>query len=91
MATPEERIRAAIAKIAQGPRSVHFSDIDWVMTHLRDDLGYRVRQTGQNKHYTYVVEDLQPFQVCDHHRGQPHLKIGYVKGFLATMIDLGLY
>jgi hypothetical protein len=87
----ERRIRAAIQKIGQGPRSVLFSDIEWVMTHLESDLGYRVRRTGQNQHYTYVVEDLPPFLVCAHHRGQAQLKFGYVKGFLARMIDLGLF
>lgn len=91
MATPEERIRAAIQKIAQGPRSVLFSDIDWVMTHLQSDLGYHVRRTGKNQHYTYTVAELRPFQVCDHHSGQAQLKVGYVRGFLARMIELGLY
>ena len=90
MATPEERIRAEIKKIAQGPRSVHFSQIDWVMTHLKTDLNYSVRRFGTNQHYTYTVGDLKPFQVCDHHPGQKHLKVGYVKGFLSRMIELGL-
>lgn len=90
MAPPEERIRAAIAKIAQGPRSVLLADIEWVLNHLQSDLGYRVKRTGQNKHYTYVVKDLKPFQVCDHHRGQAHLKVGYVKVFLSRMMELGL-
>jgi hypothetical protein len=91
MATPEQRIRAAIEKIAQRPRSVQFSDIDWVMTHLRDDLGIPMRRTGGNKHYTYTVGDLMPFQVCDHHRGQKEVKAVYVKLFLARMIELGFY
>jgi hypothetical protein len=90
MATPEERIRAAIAKIAQGPRSVHFSDLEWVLNHLQSDLGYKVKRTGENQHYTYVVKDLQPFQICDHHRGQAHLKLPYVKAFLSRMMELGL-
>lgn len=47
------------------------------MTHLRDDLGYTVRITGSNQHYTYVVNDLQPFQVCDHHKGQKEVRVGY--------------
>lgn len=90
MATPEKRIREAIKKIAQGTRSVHFSDIEWVLTHLETDLRYKVKRTGQNQHYTYVVNDLRPFQICDHHRGQAHLKVGYVKGFLSRMMELGL-
>jgi len=93
MATREEqekRIKAALARIAEKPRSVLFSEIDWVMTHLRDDLGYTLRITGTNQHYTYRVGDLRPFQVCDHHPGQKEVKIGYVKSFLSRMIDLGL-
>ena len=93
MATREEqekRIKAAIARIAEKPRSVLFAEIDWVMTHLRDDLDYAVRTAGSNQHYTYTVGDLPPFQVCDHHRGQKELKIGYVKSFLSRMMDLGL-
>jgi len=90
MATPEERIRAAIKKIEQAPRSVLFSDIEWVLNHLQSDLHYRVKRTGQNQHYTYVVNDLRPFQICDHHRGQAQLKVGYVKGFLSRMMELGL-
>ncbi|MBM3819084.1 MAG: hypothetical protein FJW14_08740 [Acidimicrobiia bacterium] len=86
----EKRIKAAIARIAEKPRSVLFSEIDWVMTHLRTDLGYKVRRTGDNQHYTYVVNELPPFQVCDHHKGQKEVKSGYVKGFLSRMIDLGL-
>jgi hypothetical protein len=86
----EDRIKSRIAQIAQRPRSVLFNDIDWVMNHLRDDLGYRVRRTGSNLHYTYIVEDLAPFQVCDHHRGQKQVKVGYVKAFLSRMIDLEL-
>jgi hypothetical protein len=91
MSTAEERVRTAIEKIAQRPRFVLFSEIDWVMTRLQDDLGHRVRRTGKNQHYTYTVDNLRPFQVCDHHRGQAHVKVGYVKGFLARMIELGLY
>lgn len=60
------------------------------MTHLRDDLDYKMNRTGTNQHYTYVVEGLQPFQACDHHPGQKELKIGYVKVFLARMMELGL-
>jgi hypothetical protein len=86
----KERIRARIAKINQGPRSVLFSDIEWVMNHLRDDLGYPVTISGNNKHYTYVVADLKPFQVCDHHRGQKELKVCYVKNFLNRMTELEL-
>ena len=91
MGTPEERVKDAIRKIAQGPRSVRFEQIDWVMTRLRDDLGYTVVRTGKNRHYTYTVADLQPFQVCDHHKGQGQVKVVYVRGFLARMIELGLY
>lgn len=89
--SPEERIKAAILKIAQGPRSVRFADIEWVINHLRDDLGYGVRKTGDNKHYTFTVGDLMPFQVCDHHRGSQHVKPGYVRVFLARMMELELY
>jgi hypothetical protein len=90
MASPEDRIKAAIAKIAQRPRSVHFSEIEWVMTHLHTDLGHRVRRTGKNQHYTYTVNDLEPFQVCDHHRGQSQILAPYVRVFLARMAELGL-
>ena len=93
MATREEqekRIKARIAKIAAGPRSVLFSEIDWVMTHLRDDLGYDVRRTGENQHYTYTVSGFPPFRVVDHHRGQSQVKRVYVEAFLSRMIDLEL-
>jgi hypothetical protein len=86
----ERRIRKAIEEIAAKPRSVLFAEIDWVMTHLRDDLGYRVRITGQNQHYTYTINGLQPFQVCDHHKGQKQVKPVYVRAFLARMMELGL-
>ena len=88
--TPEERIRARIAEINQGRRSVQFLDIEWVMNHLRDDLHYRVRRLGENKHYSYLVEDLDAFRVCDHHRGQKHVLLCYVTQFLARMDELGL-
>ncbi len=93
MATPEElkdRIRRAIAKIAAGPRSVLFSEIEWVMNHLESDLGHSVKRTGQNQHYTYSIKGLQPFQVCDHNKGRKELKAVYVRGFLARMMELGL-
>ena len=86
----EKRIKKAIAKIAAGPRSVLFEEIDWVMNHLRDDLGYRMERSGSNLHYTYVVGNLRPFRVCDHHKGQKEVKVCYVTEFLDRMFELGL-
>ena len=93
MATPEERVRAAIAKIDKGRRSVRLADIDRVITHLRDDLGYAVSKSGKNNHFTYTVADGDEsygFQVCDHHKGQSQLLVCYVTQFLNCMSALGL-
>lgn len=86
----ERRIREAIEKIAAKPRSVLFSEIEWVIRHLADDLGYSIKITGQNKHYTFTIKGLKPFQVCDHHKGQKEVKPAYVKPFLDRMMELGL-
>ncbi len=86
----ERRIKEAIADIAQRPRSVQFSEIDWVMNHLRDDLSYAMKRTGQDQHFTYVIGDLPPFQVCSHNAGRKEVKPVYVHKFLARMADLEL-
>lgn len=90
MGTPRDRIRAAIAKIGSGRKSVRFADIDWVLRHLESDLKHTVKRSGQNQHFTFVVGGLQPFQVCTHTKGS-HIKTGYVHNFLARMTELGLY
>lgn len=90
MSTREDqlrRVRAAIAKIAQGPKGVTFDEIEWVIARLRD-LGHRVRVTGGNQHFTYRIDDLPPFQVCSHNAGRQHVKVGYVRAFLDRMIEL---
>jgi hypothetical protein len=53
-------------------------------------LGFKTRIT-ENEHQMLFTVDGKKFSVCTHHRGGSQLKACYVKDFLATMMDLGLY
>jgi len=84
-----ERVKEDIAKLAQRRNAVEFSEIKRIVEQL-GKLGYSVAQRRANETYLFRVSDHR-FGVCTHNRGDKHVKACYVKEFLETMGNLGLF
>ena len=90
-----ERIR----EIAERPKNVRLSDIEWVMNQLSSH-GYTT-SSRSNQHQALFSIQWKPsqseppksrlFGVCHHNPGGSQIKSCYVKQFLESMIDIGMY
>jgi hypothetical protein len=83
-----EQIVAAIRDIANRPKNVTFEEIEWVVNQLRQfyDVGARTA-----KHGTLFRVENHRFMVSGHNPGNKQVKKYCVEGFIAAMIELGIY
>jgi hypothetical protein len=84
-----KKIKERIRELAGRPKNVRLSEIEWVVKNLGLN-GFQVRATA-NVHQAMFTVDGMKFGVCTHQGGSSQLRPGYVKQFLSTMIELGLY
>jgi hypothetical protein len=84
-----EKIKAAIAQIAQRRKNTTSSEIEWVVNQLREH-GHAVRSRSTTHGVLYAVGSVR-FSVCTHNPGSKQVKSCYVDGFLDAMIEIGLY
>jgi hypothetical protein len=83
-----EKIKRTIIEIAQRPRNVTFSEIEWVVNHLESFFTVKARPFD---HGVIFRVHNQRFTVCLHHRGSKQVKPCYVRKFIDAMTELGLY
>jgi len=84
-----EKIKAAIAQIAQRRKNTTASEIDWVVTQLGQN-GYVVKSRKTSDAMLYSV-GVARFSICTHNRGSKQIKACYVDAFLGAMIEIGIY
>lgn len=88
----EERIRRTIAKIADRPKNVTFSEIEWIVNHLSPFYGQGEVGIRDAKHGKLIkLPGGKGLTMTTHNPGSKQLKPVYVKKFLDFMIDLGWY
>lgn len=85
-----EKIKQTIADIAQRRNNVTVSEIEWVISRLREH-GFDVREGRKTKHGTLYGVGARRFGVCTHHPGGKQVKACYVDDFADAMIEIGLY
>jgi hypothetical protein len=83
-----DKIKERIADIAQRPRTVELSEIEWVVNNLAK-CGYDVK-TKDARHGRLFQVNEQTFMV-NHHTRNKHVRAYSVKDFVSAMIELGLY
>lgn len=82
-------IKAKIVEIAQSPKNVTLSDIEWVVNQLGKhgyDTGFR-----QGTHGKLFRVGGQRFMVSGHNPGGKQVKPYAVENFINAMTELGLY
>lgn len=84
-----KQVRARIEELAQRPKNVELSEIQWVVNQLRLN-GYAVSERS-NDHNTIFKVGGRRFGVCHHNPGSKQIKACYVKEFLDAMEEVGLY
>jgi hypothetical protein len=84
-----EKIKAAIAQIAQRRKNTTLSEIEWVINQLGEQ-GHPVRSRSTTHGVLYAVGSAR-FSVCVHNPGSKQVKACYVDGFLDAMIEIGMY
>jgi len=88
--TTLEKVRARISHIAEHRNNPTASEIEWVVSQLREH-GFEVRESRKTRHgVLYGVGPLR-FMVCTHNPGSKQVKACYVDDFLNAMVELGLY
>jgi len=83
------KIKARIAEIAQSPRNVALSDIQWIVDQLGSN-GYRVAERFAGDHQRLFSINNHRFGICTHNRGSSQVKLCYVNEFIKVMIELEL-
>jgi hypothetical protein len=83
-----DKIKARISEIADRPKNVTLTDIEWVMNQLRQFGNVEVSSNG---HWRLYCLDGEAFSVCPHHKGSKQIKPCYVSNFLNVMIKTGWY
>ena len=84
-----KKIAARIGELAQRPKNVELSEIQWIVKHLGEN-GFSVSETSNN-HQTMFSVNGRRFGVCHHNRGSKQIKACYVREFLEKMEDLGIH
>jgi hypothetical protein len=84
-----KQVREKIAEIAQREKNVELDEIQWVVKHLGEN-GYEVSVKSNDHQHLFRVNRIR-FGVCHHNPGSKQIKPCYVREFLDTMADLGLY
>ena len=84
-----DKIREKIAEIADRPKNVTFSEIEWVVNRLSEH-GYAVEMRDA-RHGKLIQVDSQTFMVNYHNPGNKQIKAYSVMDFIGAMIELGLY
>jgi hypothetical protein len=85
-----DKVKSAIADIAQRRKNVTIEEINWVADQLRMH-GFKVREPRKAKHgYLYGIGS-QRFMVNSHNPGSKQVKSYSVDAFISGMIELGLY
>jgi hypothetical protein len=94
-----DAIKERIREIAERPRNVRFSEIKWVMDQLSGH-GFTT-SSRSNEHQTLFSirwkrsqsgpTESSLFGICHHNPGGSQIKSCYVKQFLGSMIDIGMY
>jgi hypothetical protein len=84
----EERIRSAIADIAQRRNNVSLSEIEWVIGKLGEK--YTTRRREARHGVLFGIGDHR-FMINYHNPGNSQVKRYSVDAFLSVMIELGLY
>jgi hypothetical protein len=83
-----EKIKERIQDIAQRPRNVELSEIEWVANNLAN-CGYAVKSKDARHGKLFQVNG-QTFMV-NHHTGNKQVRSYSVKDFISAMIELSLY
>ncbi|MEO8096079.1 MAG: hypothetical protein ABI811_00135 [Acidobacteriota bacterium] len=84
-----EKIQQRIREIAESRNNVTVSDIDSVISDL-GKCGFTFRMKAKGHYKMYTLDDAT-FSVCTHHPGQKQILPCYVREFLRSMIELGIY
>jgi hypothetical protein len=84
-----KQIRARIRELAQRQKNVELSEIQWVVRQLGSN-GFTVSERS-NDHNTMFKVNGRRFGVCHHNPGGKQIKACYVKEFLESMGEIGLY
>ena len=88
------RIVRDVAGIAGDQRAVTFEEILRIVNRI-ESLGEFPVERHETRHgYLFTIgvgPGTQIFSVCEHNRGDKHVKPKYVKSFLVAMMELGFY
>ena len=84
-----EKIKQRVSEIANNPKNVSSSDIEWVVGQLSQN-GYRTSERAYGDHGKLFSVGEHRFGICTHNRGSKQIKSCYVSEFLKVMINLEL-